>query len=68
MGSKSELFKVLELVEQGRLAPVLDRVMPLTQAAEAHGLLTDRRTFGNVVLEPDLPLPAKRGEGRGEGP
>lgn len=52
MGSKSELFKVLELVEQGRLVPVLDRVLPLERAAEAHGLLAARQTFGNVVLTP----------------
>ncbi len=52
MGSKSELFRVLELVEAGRLKPVLDRVLPLAAAAEAHGLLADRKTFGNVVLTP----------------
>lgn len=52
MGSKAELFRVLELVERGRLAPVLDRVLPLEKAAEAHGLLADRQTFGNVVLTP----------------
>lgn len=52
MGSKSELFKVLELVEQGRLVPVLDRVLPLSKAAEAHQLLADRKSFGNVVLVP----------------
>lgn len=52
MGSKAELFRVLELVEQGRLVPVLDRVLPLEQAAEAHGLLTNRQSFGNVVLRP----------------
>lgn len=52
MGSKAELFRVLELVEQGRLVPVLDRVLPLEQAAEAHALLTNRQSFGNVVLRP----------------
>jgi NADPH:quinone reductase-like Zn-dependent oxidoreductase len=52
MGSKSELFKVLELVELGRLVPVLDRVLPLEKAAEGHALLTNRQTFGNVVLTP----------------
>lgn len=52
MGSKSELFKVLELVELGRLVPVLDRVLPLEKAAEGHALLANRQTFGNVVLTP----------------
>ncbi|MFO0596088.1 MAG: zinc-binding dehydrogenase [Myxococcaceae bacterium] len=52
MGSKSELFKIMDLVEAGKLRPVLDRVLPLTKAAEAHALLSDRKTFGNVVLKP----------------
>lgn len=52
MGSKSELFDVLQWVEEGRLQPVLDRVLPLEKAAEAHQLLSDRKTFGNVVLTP----------------
>jgi NADPH:quinone reductase-like Zn-dependent oxidoreductase len=52
MGSKGELFRILELVEAGKLKPVLDRVLPLSAAAEAHGLLSDRKTFGNVVLTP----------------
>jgi NADPH:quinone reductase-like Zn-dependent oxidoreductase len=52
MGSKSELFSVLRLVEDGRIAPVLDRVLPLERAEEAHELLSSRTTFGNVVLTP----------------
>lgn len=52
MGSKGELFRVLELVEAGKLKPVLDRVLPLERAAEAHALLMDRQSFGNVVLTP----------------
>ena len=50
MGSKAELFRVLELVEQGRLKPVLDRVLPLEAAADGHRLLEERKSFGNVVL------------------
>lgn len=52
MGSKGDLFRILEQVEQGRLRPVLDRVLPLEQAAEAHRLLERREQFGNVVLAP----------------
>src|SRR6202041_1560843 len=36
MGSKGDLFGVLALVEEGRLKPVVDRVLPLWSAAEAH--------------------------------
>lgn len=52
MGSKSELFRLLELVERNQLHPVLDRVLPLEKAAEAHQLLAERKSFGNVVLTP----------------
>jgi NADPH:quinone reductase-like Zn-dependent oxidoreductase len=52
MGSKGDLFRILQLVEAGRLRPVLDRVLPLEQAQQAHRLLEDRAQFGNVVLTP----------------
>lgn len=52
MGSKGDLFRIMQLVEEGKFKPVLDRVMPLEKAAEAHGLLSDRKSFGNVVLAP----------------
>ncbi|MBX5482748.1 MAG: zinc-binding dehydrogenase [Myxococcaceae bacterium] len=52
MGSKGDLFRILELVNDGKLRPVLDRTLPLDQAALAHGLLEDRQQFGNVVLIP----------------
>jgi NADPH:quinone reductase-like Zn-dependent oxidoreductase len=52
MGSKGDLFRVLQLVEEGRLRPVLDRALPLADAAQAHRLLKDRAQFGNVVLLP----------------
>lgn len=52
MGSKGDLFRVLQLVEEGRLKPVLDRTLPLADAALAHRLLKDRAQFGNIVLLP----------------
>ncbi len=51
MGSKGDLFEVLRHVEAGKLRPVVDRVMPLWSAAEAHRLLEDRKVFGKIVLE-----------------
>lgn len=52
MGSKGDLFRILQLVEAGKLKPVLDRTLPLEDAALAQGLLENRAQFGNVVLVP----------------
>lgn len=53
MGPKGDLFGILRLVEAGKLRPVVDRVMPLWEAQEAHRLLEDRKVFGKIVLEVD---------------
>jgi NADPH:quinone reductase-like Zn-dependent oxidoreductase len=52
MGSRSEVFEVLRLVERGILGPVIDRVLPLGDVAEGHRVLEERRAFGRVVLTP----------------
>ena len=53
MGSKGSLFAILEHVKAGRLKPVVDRVMPLWDAQEAHRVLEARQVFGKVVLAVD---------------
>ena len=53
VGSKSALFRLVTLVHEGKLRPVLDRVLPLREAGEAHRILEERRQFGKVVLVPD---------------
>lgn len=50
MGYKAELFSVLELFKRGLLKPVIDTVLPLARAAEAHKRLENREQFGKVVL------------------
>jgi alcohol dehydrogenase len=49
---KEDLSALLELVASARLVPIIDRVLPLEQAAEAERLLEDREVFGKVVLRP----------------
>ncbi|MFQ5828306.1 MAG: zinc-binding dehydrogenase [Candidatus Methylomirabilia bacterium] len=51
-GSKAELQEGLRLVEAGKIRPVLDRVLPLKDAAEAQGLIESRAQFGKLVLIP----------------
>ncbi len=52
MGSKGDLLRVLELVDQGALKPVLSQSMPMSQLREAHRLLESRAVFGKIVVDP----------------
>ncbi len=42
----------LEQIKAGRIKPLLDRVLPLSQAAEAHRLIANNQVTGNIVLLP----------------
>jgi len=50
MASKAEVLKVIELVKQRRLKPVVDRVYPLAEAAKAQERMEKREHFGKIVL------------------
>jgi NADPH:quinone reductase-like Zn-dependent oxidoreductase len=51
MGRHDELVALLPFFEDARLRPVVDRVLPLEHAADAHRLMGDRAQFGKLVLE-----------------
>jgi len=51
MGRRSELVEVLKHVSDGRLKPVVDSVLPLAQAQQAHERIERREHFGKVVLK-----------------
>ncbi len=52
MGSRAEVHTVLDHIAAGRLRPVVDRVLPLTEVREAHRVMESREQFGKVVLVP----------------
>ncbi len=52
MGSKAELIEAMRFVEQGKIRAVVDRVLPLSEARQAHELIENRAQFGKVVLKP----------------
>src|ERR1700682_5904726 len=52
MGTKDELYTVLQLISQEKLKPIVDRVLPLSECARAHELLEQREQFGKLVLTP----------------
>ena len=50
MGSQAEFNTVMRLVFQGRLKPVVDRVLPLKEIQAGHRLLEEGQQFGKIVL------------------
>jgi len=42
----------LELIRKGKVKPMLDRTLPLSQTAEAHRLIATNQVAGNIVLLP----------------
>jgi NADPH:quinone reductase-like Zn-dependent oxidoreductase len=49
---RSNLVNVIKLVSSGKLRPLIDRIFPLEEAAEAQKLLEDRNQFGKIILNP----------------
>jgi len=49
---KEDLETLLGLVAAGRLAPVIDKVLPLEETAEGERLLEERAVVGKVLLKP----------------
>jgi alcohol dehydrogenase len=47
-----DLVALMTLIEAGRLEPLIDRVLPLEEAAEAERILEDREVVGKVMLKP----------------
>ena len=52
MGSRGEVLRIVSLVGQGKLKPVVDRVMPLADVRKAHELMENREQFGKIVVVP----------------
>jgi NADPH:quinone reductase-like Zn-dependent oxidoreductase len=46
---------VWPLLESGAVRPVVDRVLPMAEAAEAHRVLEAGEAFGKVVLTAHFP-------------
>ena len=52
------LQALLELIHQGKMKPIIDKVLPLERAVEGLRLIEDREVFGKVVVTPS---PSGRG-------
>ena len=51
-GSRETMERLISLAGEGKLRPVIDRELPLEQAADAHRAIEARETFGKVILRP----------------
>lgn len=52
MGTRSELEAVLHLVANTGIRPIIDRVLPLADAADGLAAMASGDLFGKIVLEP----------------
>lgn len=53
MGSNAEFKAMLNFLSENKIIPVIDRVLPLDQAAEAHRLMENFGHTGKIVLKID---------------
>ncbi len=51
MGSRSDLCECLDFVSARKLRPLVNRTLPLAGVQAAHRALSDRSTWGKVVLQ-----------------
>jgi alcohol dehydrogenase len=49
---REDLEKLLALIGEGKLRPVIDKELPLSEVNEAFRLIEEREVFGKVVLKP----------------
>jgi NADPH:quinone reductase-like Zn-dependent oxidoreductase len=53
MGSHREFLDVMKCIFRGQLKPIIDRVLPLSEARLGHELIEQRSIFGKIVLIPN---------------
>jgi alcohol dehydrogenase len=46
------LKALMDLIQQGKMKPVIDEVLPLEKAAQGLKLIEDREVFGKVIITP----------------
>jgi NADPH:quinone reductase-like Zn-dependent oxidoreductase len=47
---KEELFALKEMIEEGKIKPIVDKIYPLEQAAEAHLRVETEQRLGPIVI------------------
>jgi len=49
---QGDLDEILDRVEAGDFAPVVDKTFSFAEAADAHRYMHERKNFGKVILTP----------------
>jgi len=50
---RSDLLALLDMLEQGKIKPLIARRLPLEQARRAHEMLGEGAVLGKIVLLPN---------------
>jgi NADPH:quinone reductase-like Zn-dependent oxidoreductase len=51
LGNHQDFLEVMNLVWSGKLTPVIDRVMPLSEGRSAYEILESGQQFGKIILQ-----------------
>ena len=49
---RGDLEALVALIAEGKLDPVIDKVLPISETAEAERMMEDREVFGKILLTP----------------
>ena len=52
LGTITELRAIVDLVDQDKLTPIIDSVLPLADAYRSHQIMEKRENFGKICLIP----------------
>ena len=52
MGTHNELCEVLKFIWEGRLNPIIFKILPLSEVQIAHQILEEGTHFGKIVILP----------------
>jgi NADPH:quinone reductase len=49
-----DVYKALDAAAQGKIRAIIDRIMPLREAAEAHRIVERNQIVGKIILDPTV--------------
>ena len=49
---RDDLALLMDYIRDGRMTPIIDKTLPLSQASEGVRLIEDRKVFGKIVINP----------------